>query len=171
MEKNYFEVLGKYNKGTNAKMNNIIKTLSEEEWDKGFSGFYKSIHELCSHIFIADYTWLNRFGILNIFKDSKGEYFNKNYNFQETLFGDIKEYLEKRFELDDIILDFIDRIMTDDLNRKIKWTNSKGETYEKKLEICLMHLFNHETHHRAMVSLYLEMMGKANDYSMLYQYG
>jgi uncharacterized damage-inducible protein DinB len=29
----------------------------------------------------------------------------------------------------------------------------------------LIHLFNHETHHRAMVSIYLEMLGKANDYN------
>jgi uncharacterized damage-inducible protein DinB len=37
--------LARYNIKTNEKMNDIIKTLSEEEWNKQFFGCYKSIHE------------------------------------------------------------------------------------------------------------------------------
>ena len=29
----------------------------------------------------------------------------------------------------------------------------------------LIHLFNHQTHHRGMISLYLEMLGKENNYN------
>jgi uncharacterized damage-inducible protein DinB len=53
-----------YNKRANAQMNEIIRTISEDELDKQFYGYYKSIHELCSHIFIADYGWINRFKLL-----------------------------------------------------------------------------------------------------------
>jgi uncharacterized damage-inducible protein DinB len=55
MKKKYFELLAKYNRETNGEMNDIIKTLSEEEWNKEFTGFYKSVHKLCSHLFIGDY--------------------------------------------------------------------------------------------------------------------
>jgi uncharacterized damage-inducible protein DinB len=31
----------------------------------------------------------------------------------------------------------------------------------------LWHIFNHQTHHRGMISLYLDMMGIDNDFSGL----
>jgi uncharacterized damage-inducible protein DinB len=171
MDKNNLELLAKYNKETNEKMNNIIKTLSEKEWNKQFSGYYKSIHELCSHIFIGDYTWLERFKLVKNFKTLDNTYFVKNYTFKETLFENIAEYLKKRAELDNIIIDFSNEITIDDLHKKLQWTNSRGKTFEKELEVLMMHLSNHETHHRGMISIYLEMLGKENDYSNLYPYG
>jgi uncharacterized damage-inducible protein DinB len=72
--------------------------------------------------------------------------------------------------LDDIIVNFINELSTEDLKSKVNWTNSQGNKFVKSLEIFLMHIFNHETHHRAMISLYLEMVGKENNYSTLYIY-
>jgi uncharacterized damage-inducible protein DinB len=171
MEKEIFELLVKYNKLTNDKLNDIIKILSEEEWNKQFPGFYKSIHELCSHIFIADYIWLKRFRESSNFKILNEKYFNRNYSFGEILFDTIDEYLRMRKELDTKLFGFIKEITDNDLTKMVKWTNSKGITSEKNIGICLMHLFSHETHHRGMVSLYLDMLGKENDYSNLYPCG
>jgi uncharacterized damage-inducible protein DinB len=171
MDKNTFELLVKYNKGVNQQMDNIIKTLSEEEWDKQFSGYFKSIHELCSHIFIRDYTLLYRLKTVNNFKSLSDIYFNKEYNSTEILFKNIDEYLTKRPELDDIFINFINEITINDLNKEMIWKTTNGIEIKKKVEIMLMHLFNHETHHRGMISLYLELIGKENDYSRLYTYG
>jgi uncharacterized damage-inducible protein DinB len=30
-----------------------------------------------------------------------------------------------------------------------------------------LNLFNHETHHRGMISLYLEMLGRENDFNSI----
>jgi uncharacterized damage-inducible protein DinB len=95
MEQYNFSILAKYNKEANEKMNNIIKTLSEEEWNKIFNGYFKSIHELCSHIYIADYNWLNRFKKLRTFDSLDQSYLNKKYSLQETLFGMTNEYISK----------------------------------------------------------------------------
>jgi uncharacterized damage-inducible protein DinB len=70
-----------------------------------------------------------------------------------------------RMELDNKIIEFIGEITTNDLENILKYSNSKGMKFEKRMDGLLIHLFNHETHHRAMVSLYLEMLGKANDYN------
>jgi uncharacterized damage-inducible protein DinB len=170
MDKNYFELLAKNNYSVNVEMNNIIKALSEEEWNKKYYGYYKSIHELCSHIFIGDYKWLNRYRLIGNYKCFNGVYFNKEYNFQEILFENITEYLSKRHELDKIIIDFTNEFMENDLNKIIK-LEFNGIVYEKKMGVCLLHMFNHETHHRGMISLYLENIGKENDYSKLFPYG
>jgi uncharacterized damage-inducible protein DinB len=159
-----FELLARYNKEANEKMNNIIKTLSSEEWDRQFNGYFKSIHELCSHIYIADFMWLKRFKENNL-QISNGETFNRNYTFQEILFGDITDYLEKRIKLDGITKEFCDKLTENDVNKILKYTNPKGIAFEKKIEGLLIHMFNHEAHHRAMISVYLEMIGKENDYN------
>ena len=74
MGKSIFEHLSKYNREVNKKMNEIIKTLSDEEWDNQFSGYFKSIHELCSHVFIADYKMFKKFRQICIQKSIEDTY-------------------------------------------------------------------------------------------------
>lgn len=56
LEKTILGAYARYNKKVNTQMNDIIKTISEKEWNKEFSSFWKSIHSLCSHIFTG--VWL-----------------------------------------------------------------------------------------------------------------
>jgi uncharacterized damage-inducible protein DinB len=170
MDKNTFELLAKYNREVNQQMNNIINMLSEEEWNKKFSGYFKSIHELCSHIFIADYRKFKDFKSVCSIENFNDTYFSEEHTYKETLFDSINEYITKRAELDNIIVDFIKKMAPADLTKNIKIITSTGGTIEKKLELFLMTIFNHETHHRGMVSLYLEMLGKENDYSRFVSY-
>jgi uncharacterized damage-inducible protein DinB len=51
------------------------------------------------------------------------------------------------------------------LEKILTYTDSEGNKLEKVMETLLLHVFNHETHHRGMISLYLEMLGKENDFS------
>jgi uncharacterized damage-inducible protein DinB len=160
MDINTFKLLVKYNREVNRQMDNIIKTLSEEEWNKQFSGYFKSIHELCSHIFISDYKVIRRFKAVKNFKSLDDAYFNKEYKSGEILFKNIDEYLTKRPELDNIFINFINEITTAELDKEVKWKDAKGVEIKKKVEIMLMHLFAHEIHHRGMISLYWELIGK-----------
>jgi uncharacterized damage-inducible protein DinB len=161
----YFELLANYNKEANNLMNNIINTLTEEEWNKQFSAFYKSIHKICSHIYIGDYNWLKRFKLLRNFNCFSDEYLNNNYSFTEVIFSNINEYIKKRINLDNKIIEFVNEITTRDLENILKYQNSKGINFEKRMNGLLIHLFNHETHHRGMISVYLELLGKENDYN------
>ena len=170
MDKSVFELLVRYNVKANEKMNSIIKTLSEDEWNKNFSGYYKSIHELCSHIFGGDHRWLIRFKGIGGFKSLTDKRFNVEYDFHKLFFDNIDEYLTERLEMDSIIINFINELSENDLDKKMKWTNSKGMECIHTLGTGLIHLSHHETHHRGMISLYLEFMGKENDYSNLYLY-
>jgi uncharacterized damage-inducible protein DinB len=164
-----FKLMANYNKMTNELMNNIIRDLSEEEWNKNFPTFFKSIHELCSHIYICDIKCLKRFQGLRDFDIHNKNIFKNNYNSVEVFFSNINEYIILRTELDNIIIEFVNEIKESDLGKTLKFSDSKGNTIERKTEVLLMHVFNHETHHRGMISLLLEMLGKENDYSGIYQ--
>jgi uncharacterized damage-inducible protein DinB len=123
-------------------MNNVIKNITVEEWNMKFSGFYKSIHEICSHIYISDYNWLKRYKLVQhfIWLD---EYFDKEYNFTEIIFTDISEYIYMRIELDKKITEFINETTENDLENVLKYSNSQGMQFEKRMDGLLIHLFNH----------------------------
>jgi len=111
------------------------------------------------------------YGFRYNYKSLADDYFNKKYDFTEILFSNISEYNLKRLELDKIIIKFVDELEENDLNKILKFSNIKGTLFEKSLGVCLIHLFNHQTHHRGMISIYLEMLGKENNFSNLYPYG
>lgn len=168
MDKEIFEAYADYNKRANIQMNDIIKNLTPEEWDRQFSSFWKSIHELCSHIFVGDYMWLNRFRSFVHVQSLSPAYFGKTYEWGETIFENKDAYLTARKELDAIIINFVHELPNEELHKKMVWKNREGKTIENKLGIYLMHVFNHETHHRAHISMYLDMLGKENDFSMFF---
>jgi uncharacterized damage-inducible protein DinB len=170
MDKTIFELLVKYNKEVNEKMNKIIETLTEEEWNKEFPGYYNSIHGLCSHIFGSDRMWLLKYKALGDFKSITGKMFDTENDANKLFFESIGEYITKRIEMDKILIDFVDELSEEDLDKKLRWVNSKGLEYFNTLGTLLLHLSHHKTHHRGMISLYLEFLGKENDYSNLYPY-
>jgi len=160
-----FNLLAKYNKTTNELMNNIIKELTEDEWNQEFNGYFKSIHELNSHIYICDFNWLKRFKYLREFIVLRNNVFKKDYLFTETIFKNISEYILLRTELDKILIDYINELIEEDLEKYLEFTNSKRIKMERKMKSLITHVFNHQAHHRGMISLYLEMLGKENSFS------
>jgi hypothetical protein len=66
-------------------MNNIIKELSEEQWNNIFNGYYKSIHELCLYIYICDFNMLNKHKLLYNFYTLNNKNFNHKYEYIEKI--------------------------------------------------------------------------------------
>jgi len=167
MHKETINLFTQYNKSVNWKMNEIILTLNQEEWDKNLGGFFKSVRGLCSHIYIGDFNWLKRFKNIRPFKTLADPFFDNNYSFKETIFEDVNEYIAKRPDLDNRIIAFASEITDEDMGSVLKYTDSEGKPHERNFGGCLMQFLNHETHHRGMISLYLEMLGRENDFSFL----
>jgi uncharacterized damage-inducible protein DinB len=166
MQKDIFVLFAKYNKTANQKMNEVIKTLSKEEWDKNLGGFFNSVRGICSHLYICDFNWLKRFSRLRDFDVFKEAFFAKeSYSFKEKLFPEMDEYLTSRPLLDERIIAFVNEIDEKDLNSVLKYSDSEGNTYERNFGGLIMHSLNHDTHHRGMISLYLEMLGRENDFA------
>jgi len=166
MQKDSLLLWAKYNKAVNEKMDGVLKTLSQDEWDKNLGGFFKSIRGVCSHLYICDFNWLMRFSKLRDFTVFKEALFNREpYSFKEVLFDDKNEYFAKRPLLDDKILAFVQELKDNDLSALLKYSDSRGNPFEKIFGGLVMQSFNHDTHHRGMISLYLELLGKDNDFS------
>ena len=161
------QLFAKYNAATNRKMNAILSSLTVDQWKKEFGGFFKSVEALCNHIYIADFNWLKRLSGLRSFSYIKAPLFDRSIAFDQMLFGNVDEYISMRDELDEQVTGFAGELRNDDLAMDLKYLDSRGNEFAKNFGGLIMHMLNHQTHHRAMISLYLEEMGIANDYSSL----
>jgi hypothetical protein len=72
------------------------------------------------------------------YKSLAGDYFNKTNNFVELLFSNINEYIMKRSELDEIIVNFVNEIIETDLPKTITFVNNKGVTFTKRMDVMLL---------------------------------
>ena len=83
------------------------------------------------------------------------------------VFRDLGALKEGRRGLDEIFIRFVSELRDEDLPGLVKRTNWRGEKQEKILWKALLHVFNHQTHHRAMVSQILEELRIDNDFASL----
>jgi len=161
------KLLAKYNAETNAQMNALVSGISNDQWETKFHGYFDSIKLMCNHVYIGDFNWLKRFSKLKPFDYAKDPIFAKDIKFSETAFGSVAEYIALRKEMDNLIVRFADEVAASDFEKDLAYVDSHGTKYEKNFGGLILHVFNHQTHHRGMISLYLEEMGIANDYSNL----
>jgi len=165
MDNKTLQFLARYNAITNEKMNRYIAELSDDQRNQKFGGYFTSIRSLCNHLYITDFNWLKRFSNLRTFDYIRDDFFRREHAFGTHAFLEKKDYLAMRSDLDKRISQFTDELREDDLSRKLRYNDSHGTEHNQEFGLTVLHFFNHQTHHRGMVSIYLEEMGIANDYS------
>ncbi len=160
-------LLAQYNQATNQKMNALIRTLSKAQWEQELGGYFKSIKLVCSHIYISDFNWLKRFRQLKDFRFSKDSLFDQELSYASSPFESMDEYVSKREELDTKLIMLAEEIVESDLDKILSFKNIKGASVSKNFGGSVLSMFIHQTHHRGMISLYLDMMKIDNDFSSL----
>jgi len=165
MDLETLKLLSEYNRITNLAMNELIRRLDEAQWNRKFGGYFSSIRSLCNHLYISDFNWLKRFTNLRSFIYRAEPIFEQTLRFDSHAFTEKAVYLQKRPELDGYIGRFVDELRGEDLGKRLLYKDSHGDGYDQEFGNVVLHFFNHQTHHRGMISLYLEEMGIENDYS------
>jgi uncharacterized damage-inducible protein DinB len=162
------KLLASYNETTNKEMNKYISQITETQWNTEFNAYLPSIFKICNHLYIGDFNWLKRFSKLRDFQYIKEGFFSREISFTMNAFKDPTEYIAKREYLDKAIKKFVNELTENDLEGHLKYTDSRGTEHNRNLGGLIIHMFNHQTHHRGMISIYLEMLGINNDYSNLF---
>jgi uncharacterized damage-inducible protein DinB len=165
MDLKTIKFLAEYNSITNKNMNEYIKGLTEEQWTKKFGGYFNSIRSLCNHLCISDFNWLKRFSLLRPFEYIKDQFFKNTYSFGSHAITTKDDYFRLRKELDNYLKLFEEELKEEDLNKRLIYRDSHNDEHNQEFGLVVLHVFNHQTHHRGMISIYLEEMGIENDYS------
>jgi uncharacterized damage-inducible protein DinB len=114
-----------------------------------------------------DLNWMKRFSLLRGFRTLEQPVFSPKHSWSDSLIGGVEDYLEKRRALDGHIVSFASEFTGEDLEKNLKYANWRGEAHDRQVGGLLLHVFNHQTHHRGMISIYLEILGYQNDFSSL----
>ena len=157
----YFSHLASYNQWMNRKLYDAAAGLPEEELKRDRGAFFGSVFGTLNHIAIGDIVWFKR-----IFKDGPG--------FASLAFVDrlappgfpstplcetLRELAGLRAALDEAIIAFCAEVRPSRLGEPLEWTSMAGVKSRKLLGDVLVHVFNHQTHHRGQATTLFSQMG------------
>ncbi|KNY28280.1 DinB family protein [Pseudobacteroides cellulosolvens] len=160
-----YKYYSKCNQEINAQLLKIIEEHEPNIFDYQVEGYYKSIGEILNHYYVADLIWLHSFKTVKEFSVYKHPIMEKIPEYGEQLFLNITELKENRMKLDEIIVELTNEIETEDLYKTVTRITGSGEKLEKIFWKTLLHVFNHQTHHRGQISQILDKLKIENDYS------
>ena len=165
--KEYFPILARYNRLANNDMIDILETLPFEKVSEEVGSYFKSIFGILNHLCNSDIAWLQR-----IRKSVPGLTALENPELDITvpwpdgwLVTTLDEYRSKRARLDKIFLDLSNELSDEALDAVIDYTNFRGLRQRYRFWQALMHIFNHQTHHRGQIAEILDQFGVTNDFS------
>ncbi|WP_035056268.1 DinB family protein [Andreprevotia chitinilytica] len=149
-----FVLLGQYNQWMNAKVIEAAAQLPADELLRDRKAYFGSILGTLNHLIVADTMWLKRFlnhpagyASLEPVRDLPIP-----ASLDELVCPDLASYTARRQLLDGVISAFVAELKDADLDHVLAYKNAKGEHKQKRSALVLMHLFNHQTHHRGQAS-------------------
>lgn len=149
----YVQTMAAYNAELNRRIYGSALRLTDEQRRADRGLFWKSIHGTLSHIYWADKMWLSRFGA--------GEAPTLPIKQSDQMLDDFNELWAQRQAFDAQIIAWGDRVMQDELEGDLVWfSGATGREMRKPRALCVMQIFNHQTHHRGQVHAALTGYGE-----------
>jgi uncharacterized damage-inducible protein DinB len=149
--KPYFVMLAGYNTWANERIYDAVAQLPDEDYRADRGAFFKSLHGTLNHLLVTDRIWLKRF-------TGQGEAPNR---LDAILFERFEDLRDARRKEDERIVSYIDSLSEDVLAQRFSYqTITNPVTVEQPLAPALLHVFNHQTHHRGQAHALLTGFGK-----------
>ena len=150
-----------YNTWMNERLYQAAAQLPDEAIGVERGAFFGSILGTLNHLAAADLIWLRRFtahpaGFQALHALAA---LPQPARLDEPLAADIRELAALRRRLDACIEALALEIREEQLERPLSYRNMKGVAARKNFFALLMHLFNHQTHHRGQASTLLSQAG------------
>lgn len=156
MSAEWLAALARYNRWMNDKLYGLAATLSDEARKSDGGAFFKSIHGTFNHILLADRIWLGRF---------KGMSFPDGFmgpggirSLDQELYADFEELRCERVRTDDELSAWISELTPERLATPLVIAR-RGKRQESPLWWSVVHVFNHQTHHRGQITTLLTQRG------------
>lgn len=160
-----FRHYAKCNAIINADMIRVMEDSGGSAYDAVVDGFFKSVGEILDHTYVADIAWLSSFRSVRTFSIFEDPLFALPLDWSARKFVDLASFKKGRTQLDAIFTRLADEIVESDLSGIVSRVTRAGDRQEKLFWKALVHVFNHQTHHRGQVSQILDQLKIKNDYS------
>ena len=160
-----FRHYAKCNAIINADMIQVLEESGGSAYDAVVDGFFKSVGEILDHTYVADLAWLTSFRSVRRFSIFEDPIFASPPDWSARKFVDLASFKKGRTQLDAVFARLAEEIDESDLFGIVSRVTRAGDRQEKLFWKALVHVFNHQTHHRGQVSQILDQLKIKNDYS------
>jgi len=167
--KGFLELMARYNQTANGALYKILEGRDPALITCNAKSHFKSILGLLNHILVSDLNWLTAYrnGSLDLpVLDSPVLDF-KHPGWGNILYDNLSDLWEHRQGVDSLLIRFVEVTSSELFEGDIDIKNPSGKVYKFPFGKILMHLFNHQTHHRGAIAQILDENAVENDYSNL----
>ena len=145
----------------NRKLYGAAATLPAYRLHEDRGAFFGSVFGTLNHLVIADLIWFKRiaanvpgFASLQCLDDLP-----RPTSLDHRLCATLPELDALRVRLDTAISAFCAEVQPSQLEEPFTWTSIKGDAFRKRLGHVLLHVFNHQAHHRGQATTLFSQLG------------
>ena len=153
----YVRTMALYNRWQNRSLYREADKLSPEQRLEERGAFFGSVHATLNHLLFGDQIWMSRF---------TGRHAPEAATVADstTMVRNWDELCERRSAFDDVIIAWSQTVSEDWLTGALTWRSTAIDlTLTKPRWITVVHMFNHQTHHRGQVHALLTGFGLKPD--------
>ena len=160
-EQSHIALLADYNRWMNRKLYAAAAALDADALAQDRGAFFGSILGTLNHLVVADTIWLKRFAshpaharALHVLAEVPPP-----AALDVVLFRDFAALRMHREWLDALIIDWAGTAPEGGWDHVLSYRNTRGERFRKRMDLLILHFFNHQTHHRGQVTTLLSQAG------------
>ncbi|MDZ7748765.1 MAG: DinB family protein [Halofilum sp. (in: g-proteobacteria)] len=155
IDRAYCTTMARYDRSMNERLYALCAGLPDGERRRDLGAFFGSVHATLEHLLWADQVWLSRF--TGRPRPAAG--------LGERLHEDFADLRAVRAQVDAEIEAWAGRVDADWLASTLTWTSgADGATRARPAWVLVVHLFNHQAHHRGQLTTLLTQLG--HDYGV-----
>jgi uncharacterized damage-inducible protein DinB len=145
---NQFRQLAAYNRWANSRLYAAALDLSDQGYRLHIGVFFGSLHGTLNHLLLTDRLWLRRL-------TGEGEHPNQ---LNAILYEDRAELTRARIAEDNRLIAVVEKYDDAALANLHSYKTTSGMPQSQVLSDILLHLFNHQTHHRGQAHACLSIL-------------
>ncbi|MEM1374839.1 MAG: DinB family protein [Pseudomonadota bacterium] len=148
--------MARYNAWQNSGLRHAVSELSEEELTHDRGAFFGSILGTANHLLWGDTVWMSRFADWDMPTVPAPE--------SARLYPHSADWGAARAKADAGITAWAEALTDGDLDGALSWySGAAGRDMTKPMADCVVHFFNHQTHHRGQIHKMLTEIGYRPD--------
>ena len=136
-----FQLLANFNTLANTKIFSACKELDEAEYKKDRKAFFSSIHGTLNHLLVVDRAYISRIE-------------GKDHGLRgldQILFESLRQLEEARIKEDKRLVDLVNNLSMESIHKEITYKGFETGNTTYTINMILLTLFNHQTHHRGQI--------------------
>ncbi|MEP5729742.1 MAG: DinB family protein [Sulfitobacter sp.] len=155
IDASYVQLMSRFNMWQNNQLAESIDAMDDVSLRQDRGAFFGSILATLNHILLADILWLERLG-------NHADELLQRIRKIENATATGAQWRALRKDVDALILVWAESVDDNVLASEVDWSSRVlAQSFCHPYDICVMHFFNHQTHHRGQVHAMLTASGHA----------